>query len=1834
MAAPKALDAVGKNLQAQYERWQPRAKYRIHLDPTTEDVKKVAISCRRTAKNERVLFHYNGHGVPRPTANGEIWVFNKSYTQYIPLSVYDLQTWVGSPALYVLDCSSAGQVLNSFKAFMTQRSIESAAAHAAAHAGQLPPGSNALPPHQQQQQEQQPLPDPMKDIILLCACSENELLPLSPDLPADVFTACLTTPIKVALRWFCSRSLLRFEGLAKELIDRIPGKQTDRKTPLGELNWIFTAITDTIAWNVLPRSLFQKLFRQDLLVASLFRNFLLAERVMRAANCTPVSHPRLPPTHQHPMWQAWDLAAEACLLQLPALLSSTTLGGAAAAAAAAGGSSSYNTGGPGIPPTGNGITGNPAAGGPTPRSHMQPGTPVSSSSSHPQVVEYKPSPFFSEQLTAFELWLEHGGPDKRPPEQLPIVLQVLLSQVHRLRALALLGRFLDMGCWAVDLALSVGIFPYVLKLLQTTAPDLKQTLVFIWTKILAWDSNAQVQGDLVKDGGHLYFLKHLDSKDPNVPPDSRAQAAFVLASICDNNPKGQVLCAQAGLLQICAGQLPAACAALASAENNGDVIGAGDMGLLVRWLVLAMSKMWENVLNITGAALTQGVQETLARLLAAQDPEVRATSVFGLGSLILTETSPMMAAATNTVTSGGSNNNNNNNNNNNDNNNNNGGGAPGGGTRSSVDKNNRDAENKNPEFPPQQHRDQQPPPPPPPPLQQQPSASELEAQRLNTERAIACALLELVYDASSLVRAELASALARLATGHSLFFHDAVHDHQKTSATIQSFLNSALDSAVAASAPAGGGGRGGMPTGSLSASVMMPPSSLLYHSSAGAGGGGRLSSSMASGGSGSGGGMTMGVSAPGSNSTGGGSYAARRPPPPPSHHAPHHIFSSSATGAAGGGGGALMSSSTPGGGSSSSSSAGMRLREELAGYEPMLTVGLGTEYGAGLAGTDNGTSTGTGDITTSSTTTASNTEGEYASSSAEAAQVRGGLYLAVVEALCTLATDPSPRVAAAGRAALRAANVEIIIFQEGLNQKQLTTTPLSRRNSLDGPMTGTTASVGGGGSATSRPSTPPIGPAGGSSKGGGGPPFLSRLSGGSGGGDRGSGGGSSLIPKSWQPKSWRSQQQPTSPANRGTPTPTTTPTNAPTTTGTTTTPFNTPTASGGLGPAGGGGTAATVTCRPAFRLRILRDDGTSIHGSTHGVAAAAAAAVAAVPGGGGFSRVPSFQSMGSNASGVAPPPGGGLDTNSLGGSGSGSAVLVSASSSLLPHSAAYKHACEQFRWPLLGSKGPSTGGPLMSLGLGTAAGGGGGGGSIFSDGSGAGLEESISNTRISSGSGSNYSSQQQQQQQYHPSMWSQRRPVDESLLRRRRTQRADDLAKCRAVAAPGSMVRLKERVVSVNTEAASVSAMLLEPYLPAVTTVDKLGVVRVTAVSSSGGTHSFNSFDVSSRSLPSSVDTTNTNSSTFNHKQRFHGQHTSITSLYRLNDETNGLLMACAADGAVRIWRRYTALNEQRLAAAWQAVLLPTAGVPAAMPAVYEWSKGYSVLFAAGGSNASRVYAWDVQREHCISRLDLGIESSSLSSSGGGGGSAGASTEASPVKGKGDVNNKQSTTATNAPSSRGVVVDKLGASPHSPILYTSDTSGMIRVFDLRASRVVGTAQPVKNSRLAGMAVEPGGNEHQLAVAYPSGTLSFLDSRLFSGSRHHHHRHGGSSNSNGDSSLQTPVWRSVEAHNKGSVTALAAHAHAPLLATSTATQVVKVWSCDGEQIGVVRAHTSYLAQRIGRTTALTWAQYGLQLASGGDDSIVAVYSLEVGGKRSSTESSGSGGGGGRRPPTAF
>jgi hypothetical protein len=73
------------------------------------------------------------------------------------------------------------------------------------------------------------------------------------------------------------------------------------------------------------------------------------------------------------------------------------------------------------------------------------------------------------------------------------------------RALTSLRQFLDLGPWAVNLALTLGIFPYVMKLLQSS--NYKQTLVGIWARILSFDSSCQYE--VVKDGALPHFVQHL-----------------------------------------------------------------------------------------------------------------------------------------------------------------------------------------------------------------------------------------------------------------------------------------------------------------------------------------------------------------------------------------------------------------------------------------------------------------------------------------------------------------------------------------------------------------------------------------------------------------------------------------------------------------------------------------------------------------------------------------------------------------------------------------------------------------------------------------------------------------------------------------------------------------------------------------------------------------------------------------------------------------------------------------------------------------------------------------------------------------------------------------------------------------------------------------------------------------------------------------------------------------------------------------------------------------------------------------------------------------------------
>ncbi|EER23305.1 WD-repeat protein mip1, putative [Coccidioides posadasii C735 delta SOWgp] len=537
-AQNKVMEQIGKKLQEQYETLSLRTRYKQYLDPSVDETKKFCISLRRNAKDERVLFHYNGHGVPLPTPSGEIWVFNKTYTQYIPVSLYDLQSWLAGPSLFVFDVSHAGHIVSNFHKFVEKHEKENVEARR----------KDANAPIQN-----------YSDCILLAACDKTESLPTNPDLPADLFTCCLTTPIQIALRYFMLQNPLQC-GVPPDEI-KVPGRLQDRRSPLGELNWIFTAITDTIAWNTLPRALFKKLFRQDLMVAALFRNFLLSERIMRTHECRPISSPELPETHTHPLWQSWDLAVEMVLSQLPALLE-------------------HEEG----------------------KRHY----------------EYQHSSFFSEQLTAFEVYLSSGPTESNPPDQLPIVLQVLLSQAHRLRALILLSKFLDLGPWAVHLALSIGIFPYVVKLLQSAAQELKPVMVFIWARIMAVDHT--VQNDLLKDNGIHYFITILNPSI-GIPvgnvSEHRAMCAFIISIFCKEYPQGQNVCLSPELIEFCLHHLM-------DVENP----------LLRQWCCLCISMLWNNFAEAKWMGIRCSAPARLCELTMDPVPEVRAAMLHALTSFV------------------------------------------------------------------------------------------------------------------------------------------------------------------------------------------------------------------------------------------------------------------------------------------------------------------------------------------------------------------------------------------------------------------------------------------------------------------------------------------------------------------------------------------------------------------------------------------------------------------------------------------------------------------------------------------------------------------------------------------------------------------------------------------------------------------------------------------------------------------------------------------------------------------------------------------------------------------------------------------------------------------------------------------------------------------------------------------------------------------------------------------------------------------------------------------------------------------------------------------------
>lgn len=84
-----------------------------------------------------------------------------------------------------------------------------------------------------------------------------------------------------------------------------------------------------------------------------------------------------------------------------------------------------------------------------------------------------------------------------------------------------------------------------------------------------------------------------------------------------------------------------------------------------------------------------------------------------------------------------------------------------------------------------------------------------------------------------------------------------------------------------------------------------------------------------------------------------------------------------------------------------------------------------------------------------------------------------------------------------------------------------------------------------------------------------------------------------------------------------------------------------------------------------------------------------------------------------------------------------------------------------------------------------------------------------------------------------------------------------------------------------------------------------------------------------------------------------------------------------------------------------------------------------------------------------------------------------------------------------------------------------------------------------------------------------------------------------------------TYLTIEAH-RGSLTALAIHRHAPIVASGSAKQLIKVFSLEGEQLNTIRYYPTIMAQKIGSVGCLAFHPYEALLAAGAVDALVSIH----------------------------
>ena len=272
-------EEITKAIRTQFE-WIVHPRFVIPMfNPDENSVKQEMQKMRRRTAGQRVVLHYVAHHMP--TSKPGCFVLPSGDVQFA-----DVLTLCGEPSCFVFDRDNAGELLNVVEKYVSEK-------------GKAP------------------------DVIALFSCREGEIMPRSTDYPSDLFTACLTTPARIAMMWhsrhyYCFRSgpLQPLSQFFVEDMGAVPEKKAKLESIFETLMVHLRCAVETMMLNVMDKEDFVRLFRVDEQVSRLCTCFVLAMRILGCFGVHPVSYPAIADVCDAQEWHTFDLALDVGLYML------------------------------------------------------------------------------------------------------------------------------------------------------------------------------------------------------------------------------------------------------------------------------------------------------------------------------------------------------------------------------------------------------------------------------------------------------------------------------------------------------------------------------------------------------------------------------------------------------------------------------------------------------------------------------------------------------------------------------------------------------------------------------------------------------------------------------------------------------------------------------------------------------------------------------------------------------------------------------------------------------------------------------------------------------------------------------------------------------------------------------------------------------------------------------------------------------------------------------------------------------------------------------------------------------------------------------------------------------------------------------------------------------------------------------------------------------------------------------------------------------------------------------------------------------------------------------